>query len=363
MRRGILLALLAGCDFNPLSVTSDSGTEDAVEIDAPPVVIDAPPGATCVGAGAFEVCIAPEVRVIDQTLSGTFNTDTGPCANPSDVGFTTSGLHPEACFVIGASITVNGLEVRGTRGLVLASTGAITITGTVDSSAGDDVPGAGARTACDFGSEPGDTAGGAGGTYREVGGNGGNGSNNDENGGTPGELEAAPSAFRGGCPGQNGQGGNGDPGLGGGAFYAGATTSLTISGATIDVSGSGGKGGAQRSGGGGGGSGGLVYLYGGDSTTSAGAIVVANGGGGGGAGISDESGESGSDPDPTDPTRAPAGGDSPGGGGNGGPGFPGPNRTAQNSSGSNQGGGGGGGGAGHIVTNRALTDAIASPTP
>ena len=360
MRRGIILALLAGCDFNPVSVTSDATTTDGPGIDSPPLVIDAPPGATCVGSGAFEVCLAPDVPVVDQTLTGTFDTDTGPCANPNDVGFTTNGLHPAVCFVIGTSITVNGLDVRGVRGLVLVSTGSITITGTVDLSPNSGNPGSGARPTCTFGSNPGEKAGGAGGSFQGIGGQGGNG---QEAGGTAGMVEMSPSAFHGGCPGQNGSGDAGAPGLGGGAFYAGASASLTLSGATIDASGAGGEGGDTQSGGGGGGSGGLVYLHGGASTTAVGAIVMANGGGGGGAGTNNTAGQTGSDPDRTDPTAVPAGGDSPGGGGNGGPGFPGATRGGQDSTDSNQGGGGGGGGSGHIVTNRALTDALVSPAP
>src|SRR5687767_374266 len=101
MHRGAILALLAGCDFNPRSVSSDGSTGDA-GIDSPPVQIDAPVGATCVGSGAFEVCIGPGIVVGPQALAGMFDTDTGACASPSDVGFTTSGLHPDVCFVIGS---------------------------------------------------------------------------------------------------------------------------------------------------------------------------------------------------------------------------------------------------------------------
>lgn len=370
--RGAIALLLVGCSYNPQGASIDA-TGDSIR-DAPPVVVDAPPGSVCVGANAFELCIAPTVTD-PKTLSGTLDTDnSSDCIDPSLAGFTTTGLHPLTCIVAGSVITVNGLVVVGTKPLALASTTAITINGVLDIAAHGNTEGAGARSQCNQGNSPGNDAGGAGAALQEAGGNGGDGPNSNP-GGVSGQL-VVPSVLRGGCDGQDGNGSGGDNGRGGGALFVAAKTNITISSATINASGSRGEGGGQGSagvaptpddpepggGGGGGGSGGFIYLHAGIGISASSAKIVANGGGGGGGGSDQNSGSSGRDPNPNDPLAAPGGGDGPGSGGNGGPGFPAANRSGQNSTSSTQGGGGGGGGSGFLLANFPLIGAITSPT-
>jgi len=279
---------------------------------------------------------------------------------------------PEAgsiCVIYATEIDVASsatVSATGTRPLVFAATGTITIAGTLDVSSYFQMrTGAGADpAACMIEREPttdsmGAGGGAAGGSFGGKGGTGGTGATGSAAGGAPGDAVSLPAFPRGGCRG-GGSGGpfGGGPGAGGGVMWlvSGDQISLAATGRVLAAGGGGGGGvnfGAGEgggSGGSGGGSGGFLRIA--APTITLAGLVNANGGGGGEGGDMATQGKHGSDGAAvTQPSMAGSGGSPAGGdGGNGAvgttlDGAPGSPSTAA----AGAGGGGGGGGAGAIV--------------
>ena len=386
-RRAAWLALSlwlagAGCGFSstgnrPPGVDGGGGGLP----DAAPTV-DAPPGsATCLGPSGWQVCVAPVLG--SRTLTGTIDTDTSSqCLGAPLVQW--NAVQPEACFVVGESVTVAALKATGTRPLVIVATGPLTVTGVLDVASRRTGRGAASQsTECQLalrspglgGTPPaaGGGGGGAGGSFASRGGNGGAGDSDFHQSGLAADLDlGTPMRLRGGCAGQSGGGSDGttsggEAGAGGGAVYLVAGGRLAIMG-TINASGGGGVGGNARNGGGGGGSGGMIILHGSPITTTAASVLLAVGGGGGGGGAATgpavtARGSDGLDPLAATPLVAAAGGsaglDATGNGGNGGNGFAIAASAVDGTGGAVDGGGGGGGGS--IQANQALGDAAVSP--
>ena len=331
--------------------------------------VDAP---ACFGSGNYMVCLSTsQLPTQTVTLPNAINTDdtsgTSPClATPS---MTWTG-QPDACFVVGTTIaspTGGGTTtVTGSRPLVLLATDSMTLN-TVDVSSH-----AATGAAADFSGclafttpEPANSAsgggGGAGGTFMKVGGVGAVGDNGLQVGGAiEPHPSSAPTALRGGCAGEFGGFGTGNPGTpgaGGGAIYLVAAHDISISG-RIAANGAGATHGGHASGGSGGGSGGMIVVYAETITgTMAAASLSANGGGGSSGGDSTSNGMDGTDS--ISATTAAAGGSGPGGAGGPGSvsGVGGPGQAG----GTNQGGGGGGGGAGYIQIHGTMTSLTISP--
>lgn len=295
-------------------------------------------------------------------------------APPSFVKAQGGGL-PELAVVVVTSLDIpSGVTVRavGTRPLVLAVRGSVTIAGTLDVSGVNvaHASGAGGETSCGAstggdgisGAAVGDrTGGGGGGALGDDGGDGGDGVETSK--GTKGVKQGADTQIplRGGCRGGHGgdrsatADGLGNGGRAGGAVQVSAAGAVSVSG-KVRAHGDGGLGGATRKGGGGGGSGGGILLEGQTIAVAPGARVVANGGGGGAGADTVQSaapnGQAGQD---TTARAAGAVGASWGAsGGEGGAavgtvGLAGADRP--NSGGNAGGGGGGGGGAGRVRLN------------
>jgi hypothetical protein len=283
------------------------------------------------------------------------------------------------CVVTGKGMMLadtKSLRAHGSKPLVLLSTTAIDLQGSIDvSSIGSALTGMGAgaylATACPGAGDVKLNSGGAGGSFADLGGNG-------EPKDTPITPLAAPAvtgfprSLRGGCPGGNGVkndvADSGGAGGSGGGAVAIIAPSLTFN-AKINASGAGGKGGPPgKSGGGGGGSGGMIVL----DVPMAGIVRGANGllfanGGGGGEGGADPSTMGTNGGIPMAPTPAASGGDSGigGDGGNGGPGSAGGNTSGANAlgqGGGSGGGGGGGGAAGFIYAPGITGTTVISPS-
>ncbi len=334
---------------------------------------DAP---VCYGAGAFAFCIPAPTRTLLFLATGeVFDTTAHmECATvPAD--WITAG-QPDACFVLARTMTVSAdFVVRGTRPLVLLGSDSVTIGATIDVASHRGVksgPGA-PSTSCAAGAQPqsGNTGsgGGAGGSFTTTGGSGGAGNGGARTAGISG-APSQPTRLRAGCTGQTGGNtelGNpgGNPGVGGGAIYIVAGTSITLQSGTINASGGGASASGRGGGGGGGGSGGMIVLYAPTFTVSGTSILVANGGGGSGGGgdMAGELSSPGGETDPASPLAPAVGGN--GGAamaGDGGDGFALGSTTA-NGGGGNAGfgGGGGGGGAGFIRANMPVLNATTSP--
>lgn len=241
-----------------------------------------------------------------------------------------------------------GVEVQfvGARPAVLAIFGDATVYGTLNaaaSAASADLPAGSGSTACSVQGAPSDREGGAGGSYRTMGGTGGNDVLTP--GAVNGSVDGVP--LRGGCAGDVGGGPQpGDGGVGGGALQLTVSGALTVGdGGVLTVSGAGGFGGlGDKAGAGGGGSGGTVLLEA-RKVSLLNCVITANGGGGGQGGKNGQPlGETGTDGSQTSNTAA-SGGNTGGIGGNGGAGAV---NALSGGNGSNGGGteGGGGGGAG-----------------
>jgi hypothetical protein len=351
-----LLLGLGGCRSllgveDPILVDSGTGG-DGVVTDADP---DAPPGALCLGAGEFRVCVPPPT----QPFAVTGATNTGLDTDDPNSGCTpvSQGTRPDLCVIAATTITIdaNILFAQGSHPFVLFAADTIQIGSGVDvgSHAQGQALGAGADSAAcnpstDGGSDVNGAGGGGGGSLGSKGGNGGD--SDGANGGAA-AVASPPSPFlRGGCRGADG--GDGSTGSGGAGFHGGgavlllAGTSISIAG-FVNASGGGGtRGIGSKGGGGGGGSGGMIAM-------SAPAITVtgklmANGGGGGGGANSSNDGNDGSDPNIANPTSPASGGQ--GGGGAAGKGANGAagNTAAANAQNASEGAGGGGGGVGEI---------------
>jgi hypothetical protein len=318
----------------------------------------------------------PAGPLVLDSGSYTYDTTSGTLSGPSNVAIASKIIGGNRVISVerlslGAGAT---LRVTGSQPLVVASWGAIDVSGTIDASSGTS-PGAGANPA-DCGTHPavagtsGDAGGGGGGGggFQGAGGRGGNGDGGA--GGTGGGAAAAPQ-LQGGCPGA--RGGNGDQlnggagGAGGGAVQLTARQSITITVTGKVHAGGGGGGGATGSdgAGGGGGSGGMIGLESPSVAVRSGAVLAVNGGGGG----------QGSNAMPGGAGQPGAPSATPGAGGTGGDSAPGGEGSAGTTLGGNagrntgdvggDGGGGAGGGAGYIAIKSASrqldTGAVLSP--
>ncbi len=322
----------------------------------------------CFGTGNFRVCL-PTAPNGNKNLSGTFNTDGGSCEAAQPVGWTAN--QPAACFVVANTITVTnaGLNVTGSRPLVLVAATSINVIGVLDASGNGAVDGpAGPSSLCNNPSPVAESSatgggGGAGASFMTKGGNGGDGNNsaNDADGSNAQTADTVdPAILRGGCRGGDGGTGPGEAGGGGGAGGAVylVAPSITIGG-TIDVSGSGGRGAAPAGGGGGGGgAGGMIFLDASTTLTFSGTLMSNGGGGGQGADL-DTTGQSGGDP--TAALTAAPGGNAGNAGGAGGNGFrTGAAATAGTDGAAIKGAGGGGGGGGFIKSTKSLAGGTVS---
>jgi hypothetical protein len=346
-----------------------------------PLYLLATSTALTTGCGAVFGIGDPEVGggscpIGDFDLCATQNPN-GPIAFTTDVRIATDRdcsvvlYEPEAgsiCVIYATEIDVAGSATvtgTGSRPLVFAATGAITIAGTLDVSSYYQMgAGAGSDPAtCMIEREPttdsmGAGGGGAGGSFGGKGGTGGNGATGSAIGGAPGDAVSPPAFPRGGCRGgASGSPFGGGPGQGGGVLWivSGDQIALASTGRVLAAGAGGGPGfgfGGEEggSGGHGGGSGGFLRVAA-PAITIAG-VVIANGGGGGEGGDPMTQGKPGFDGAAvTQPSMAGGGGSPAGGdGGNGATGTvldgaPGsPSMAAAGA-----GGGGGGGGAGAIV--------------
>jgi hypothetical protein len=386
-------AQLLGIEDLPELTDGGAGSIDADPSapDASAISIDATPGNNCGWPFAprhFDPC-APDnptgltLLVLGDDGTYVYNTDNTVLTDPLGVDIVPpSTLEQDgevrALWVNGLEIeTGSTLRVKGSRPLMIVSTGEILVRGIIDvSSTLDPVtqtfdPGAGAdppsaECASSTGQNGGDCesggGGGGGGGFGGAGADGGRGARlNDCNGvigisgGAGGIAVPAPEAIRGGCKGA--RGGNGDSdalyglgGFGGGAAHLVSMVRIDIAG-TVQSGGAAGSGGENnRSGGGGAGSGGFIGLEAIDIEIETTAVLAANGGGGGGGcsnGLA-ESGEDGLDSD-----LPASGGLAQSAGGAGGDGGARIERDGEPGGASDRGGGGGGGGAGFIVTYQA----------
>jgi hypothetical protein len=261
---------------------------------------------------------------------------------------------PNVDVLVFNSLTVQSgftLSLRGTRPVILAVYGFVTIAGTVDASASGATPGAGGNNATYCGTAPQDSQdaqwGGGGGGGRAVAGGKGNQGNAatasfDTGGTASGNATASP--LLGGCSGEIGgnlcngvncqqcltAGNNCEPpGGGGGGVQISSSSTVSVTG-TVAANGSAGTtGGTSQIGGGGGGSGGDILLEG-TAVTVSGTLSV-NGGAGGSGGTGGNVGGTAGSAGTSNGTTSVAPGNGTGG------------------SGGNQGGGGGGGAYGFAV--------------
>jgi len=363
--------------FAPVSLLLlGAGCRQLIGIDDPAVGADAAidsevaDARACFGKAPFEVCVTAPFDPYDFAEDVTLGTD--KVENCSKAVRWSSTTQPDACFVVGAMVTIQKLRARGSRPLVIVATGTLSVTGLVDVSSSTvmQTVGAGAPSALCMpsgqvpaGSISG-SGGGGGGSFGTTGGDGGNGSAGG--GGKGAAASAAPMVLRAGCPGQSGgvQGGaSATGGAGGGAIYLVAGDRITLGAeAVINASGAGARPATSAGGGGaGGGSGGMILLYA-PIIEPADARLVANGGGGsGGSSIGVANG--GGDPSTSSSLPSAAGGSGAGAGGTGGNGGSATVSAQPGAStgGIGAGGGGGGGGVGYIVANVLLKGAVVSP--
>jgi len=371
VRQFWLIVVLAGGGCNSLL-----GINELTVVDAPPGTaidsavdspIDGRPDAltdVCFGTMTFaQVCFTPSDAPV-VTLPATLDTsDNAMCAR-----ILTPSTGPSICVIIGQTITVptSGTNVTGSRPLMLASSGSITISGELDvgSEGGRSGPGANLLTpACGTptagGSSSGEGGGGgAGGSLGTAGAIGAAGREGGGAGGVAAGLISPIVGLRGGCPGSTGGRGEnsaandvGTGGAGGGGVYVVAGSTITIA-AAINASGEGGQAAnGNKSGGGGGGSGGMIVLEAvGTITIGSGGEVFANGGGGGEGTVTGAGTDGGESNAYNDAGNA---GSASQGGGDGGAGAfqataAGTGNLAPGGSGTKAGGGAGGGGVGAV---------------
>lgn len=321
---------------------------------------DPAPAPTCAVAGvdvcAVEAPVGPVRFAVDRTL----NTAT----DCNLVVFDPNGA--ALCVIYATDLEIAGaLRATGARPLVLAATGTIRVTGSLDVSSTRGLQGAGAGTGPCPTPTPDVAGAGAGGSFAGRGGDGGAGADPVA---LPGRRAAdpvlRPIPIRGGCPAQGGFA----SGIAGGAVALAAGRAITVeAGAWIAAGGAGGR--AQGSMGGttsaGGGSGGYVALA--APLVTVRGTLAANGGGGaasgGGAGGGD-----GADATP-DATPAPGGmpgimGGAAGGAGAAGAGLDGAPGAAAPTGTTPLAGGAGGGAAGYVLVTGDTVDAegaIVSP--
>jgi len=347
------------------------------------VPIDAPPDAfvpdtyvhdarECFGgSGAYQICLDMMPPMGNVTLAGTLDTVMDPRCMAMPASWMTAN-QPDACLILGKSITIATTTVTGARPLVILGD-TIAINGTLDvaSHRGQPAgPGAPFASCTAFPQAPANNAsgggGGAGGSFKTKGGDGGDGKGGSLPGLAPPALAVNPTVLRAGCSGQTGGTGvaaAGAPGRGGGAVFLTASRITFSASGAINASGAGAVGGGNLSGGSGGGSGGMIVLHAAEAITgTTGAKLIANGGGAA-SGATAAAGVSGNDPSLATPTTPATGGDAGNQAGTGGAGFAGVTAatTGQSAGGARDTGGGGGGGGGFIQTNLALTNITSSP--
>lgn len=345
--------------FPAIALCLVTGCTQLFDLDEPRV-LDAAQGTTdtglpdnCVGTGAVTYCApasAIPTNAFDITPGNTLTID--PTQATLCLRETIAGV--ETCVIPAKDVSIAGtLRVVGPYPVVLAVFGRITVNGTLDVSSSTTAGAGSVSTGC--GNVGSTTAlagggGGGGGSFGTGGAQGGNGGSST-GGGSPGPIQFT-VALRGGCSGGAGGSGSDGPagtgGLGGGAVYIAAKTSIDVQG-TINASGGAGGGGGKRAGGGGGGSGGLIGFDAPTVTLGASAAIFANGGGGGEGGDSGTVGDAGAVS--AGPLDRAAGGDSATKGGAGGEGSLAENTgtSGLNAEETSSGGGGGGGGGGMIL--------------
>jgi hypothetical protein len=371
---------LAGCSFSTELPNGDLPGEAGTNPDGMQVQVDARPLDGCTtfstvvntcNVGAYGPGMSINGNRTYDTVTHVLSDDNGN--NPSTPMFreTTVGGNPITLLVADGFTIQNmaRLRVVGARAFGVVSTGTISITGTLDATAG----GAGARSAASCaalaggpGTNGNDGAGGGGGgAYGGDGGVGGKGDNNGtpRDGGMKGQKTSLAATIVGGCPG--GKGGNnggatgGNGGAGGGGVFLTSAQTMTIIG-IINVGGGGGlRGLATDGGGGGGGSGGQILLE--SMVVTITGVLAANGGGGGGGAGGSAGTDGGTGVAAT--SAAPAGQTTSTGGTSGTPGAAGGNHDGIQPGDANGGAGGAGGGVGFIsVKSTSPPGGIVSPS-
>jgi hypothetical protein len=310
-----------------------------------------PIGNFCLSNATVTACLA-EVPTTSLTISATRMIDTDKAGDCTPGTVSSSAQY---CILAGSSITIAGgqtLSAHGSRPLVLMSSGAITVTGTIDvaghllgvpQAVGPGVP------LCGAGLAPTNVGGGYGGSFGSLGGSGGADFNNDPGGVPSGTI--VPTTLRGGCDGEAGLDNGGRAGGGGGGLALLAVTTIQIDG-VINASGGGGGGSTTNTrGGGGGGAGGMIVIDAPMITGASGAKIFANGGSGG-EGSGGLNGNNGNDA-PMDPNLPAVGGVGGSAGGDGGTGANkdglGNNAAVGGGTGTSASGGGGGGGGVGVI--------------
>lgn len=393
MRVWIAVLALTGCRGlfgldDPNKLVDATNGEAGADLDAL--------GRLCWGVDV-DVCLAAPAQGT-LMLTGSLSTDGADCMTSSK---------PQYCVRAARTLTVEALDVTGSRPLVLIASESLVVNGLLDASSkvtGRVGPGAMNATCGTFTTAPsfvvagggngGGAGGGAGGSLLQSGGGGGN----NVGGAVAGQPVLAPTGpvFRAGCPGQRGGHRTANAGavggLGGGAVYlvAGTRIEVTATGA-ISASGAAGSPGlcptsgtficavntdaavlaaADAYGGAGGGSGGAITL---DAPSIVNASRVYADGAGGGEGASrSQAGLAGKESTGTYTglfaNGAPGGTGGNGNGGDGGNGSFLTMRTGVDASPGISahpgGGGGGGGGAGVIrVHGTASGSGTYSPQP
>lgn len=396
----MLLSFVVGCSFRPGSVRDTGGGDDA-DADGSDVPLM---GCAAWQAHHFDACMIPDASDsaddvslesangpyrYDTTTGGGTLVDNG--SNPisiNSIDYTqTDGTHVALWtmnnFTLGTSAVI---YVEGTKPLVIAAWGQITIAGSVDAttytgywSGGGSNPAVCSANAAAPGLDgTSGTGGGGGGGFAGDGGKGATGDGNCtgapgcyRTGGARGTAVPAPTTIRGGCSGAVSGAASGNvavAGKGGGGLLLAARTMITISGSVLAGGGGGGGDtfgvGTFSVGGGGGGAGGLVALDANDSITVSGILAANGGGGGGGANVD---GTSSNGTDGAADTNAAPGGAAGASGTAGGPGSSQANANGTNGVDTTPppsgGGGGGGGGAGFVLywTSSFVVSGFSSP--
>src|SRR5262245_14513785 len=127
--RALLGIVLAGCGFqghHGVGVVDAAGDApgDAAP-DTAPDAPDAPEGQTCLGDGAFRICVPTPTRPF--AVQGTANTGIDTDANPAACIYVTQDGRPTACVIAATTITIddNILFVSGGHPAVLFATESI----------------------------------------------------------------------------------------------------------------------------------------------------------------------------------------------------------------------------------------------